>query len=93
MRMSVVNELGGLDPRFAIDFNDIDLCLRMRRHGYRVVFTPYSKLLHFESKTAVRTVQAPAEVKLFNERWGDVVQNDPFYNPNLSRTRHDFAPA
>lgn len=92
MRMSVVNELGGLDPQFAIDFNDIDLCLRMRRHGYRVVYTPFSRMLHFESRTAVRTSQRPAEVKLFNERWGDLVRNDPYYNPNLSRTRHDFAP-
>lgn len=92
-RMEVINELGGLDPMFAIDFNDIDLCLRMRRHGYRLVYTPHSRMYHFESKTAVRTAQAPAEVKLFNDRWRGVITNDPFYNPNLSRTRHDFAGA
>ncbi len=90
-RMGVVNEVGGLDPRFAIDFNDIDLCLRMRRHGYRLIYTPYSRMYHFESKTAVRTSQAPGEVQLFNERWSEIVERDPFYNPNLSRTRHDFA--
>lgn len=92
MRMSVVNESGGLDRLFAIDFNDIDLCLRMRRHGYRVVYTPFSRLMHFESKTSVRTSQRPEEMKLFNERWAELIRNDPFYNPNLSRTRHDFAP-
>ena len=90
-RMSVVNELGGLDPQFAIDFNDLDLCLRMRRHGYRLVYTPHSRMFHFESKTAVRTSQNPREVQLFAERWAGVMHDDPFYNPNLSRTRHDFA--
>ena len=92
-RMSVMNELGGLDPLFAIDFNDTDLCLRMRQNGYRLVYTPHSTLYHFESKSCVRTSQNPAEVMLFRNRWPGLIKNDPFYNPNLSRTRHDFAQA
>ena len=90
LRMSVVNEVGGFDTRFAIDYNDLDLCLRIRQHGYRIVYTPFCKLYHFESKTAVRTAQDPAEVSLFRARWREVLATDPYYNPNLSRTRHDY---
>ena len=89
-RRSVLHEVGGWDTALAIDFNDIDLCLRMRQLGYRLVYTPYSVVKHFESKTAIRTGQDPDEVRLFRERWRGVVDNDPYYNPNLSRHRHDF---
>ena len=90
-RRSVIAEVGGLDRRLAIDYNDMDLCLRMRQNGYRIVYTPYSQVYHFESASAPRTTQNPEEAALFRERWKDVVENDPYYNPNLSQTRHDFA--
>ena len=90
-RRGVLNEVGGLDTRLAIDFNDTDLCLRMRQHAYRIVYTPHSKMYHFESKTAARASQNPEEVALFGSRWASVVANDPYYNPNLSRERHDFS--
>jgi GT2 family glycosyltransferase len=89
-RRSVLNEVGGWDPRLAIDYNDTDLCLRMRQQGYRIVYTPYSQMYHFESKSAVRTSQNAKEVELFISRWNDVVTNDPYYNPNLSRTSHTY---
>lgn len=90
-RRSVLNEVGGWDIRLATDYNDIDLCLRMHQQGYRIVYTPYSQLYHFEGKTLVRTMQNSAEVQLFMSRWRDTVSNDPYYNPNLSRTRHDYS--
>lgn len=90
-RRGVLNEVGGFDSRLAIDFNDVDLCLRMRKHDYRIVYTPYSKMYHFESKTAVRDSQNPSEVALFRSRWASIVENDPYYNQNLSRDRHDFS--
>jgi GT2 family glycosyltransferase len=90
-RRSVLDAVGPWDTDLAIDYNDTDLCLRMRQQGYRLVYTPYSQAYHFESKTALRTAADPAEAALFMRRWGHVVANDPFYNPNLSRTRHDFA--
>jgi len=63
----------------------------MRQIGYRIVYTPYSRACHFESASAKRTTQDPEEVALFRSRWNGVVENDPYYNPNLSQTRHDFA--
>jgi len=92
-RLSVLQEVGGWDEEFAIDYNDVDLCLKIRAQGYRIVYTPYSEMYHFEGKTAVRQSQNPAEVALFRKRWGDILENDPYYNPNLSRKRHDYYPA
>ena len=90
-RRSVLDEIGPWDTKLAIDYNDVDLCLRMGQHGYRLVYTPYSEAYHFESKSAVRNSANPDEVALFRRRWSHIVANDPFYNPNLSRTRLDFA--
>ena len=89
-RRSVMTEVGGFDPRLAIDFNDIDLCLRMRRSQYRLVYTPFSEVVHFESASALRHTQDPSEVMLFQNRWSQAIRDDPYYNPNLSRTRLDF---
>jgi len=44
-------EVGGLDERFVLAFNDIDFCLKLRRHDYLIVWTPHAELYHFESLT------------------------------------------
>ena len=90
-RLSVVSEVGGFNTAFAIDYNDIDLCLRMRQHGYRIVYTPFAQLYHFEGQTEKRHSRNPAETALFNAQWSKMLEQDPFYNVNLSRTRHDFS--
>jgi GT2 family glycosyltransferase len=90
-RRSVMAEVGGFDRKLAVDFNDLDVCLRMRERQYRIVYTPFSQLYHFESATAARIAQNPKEVALFCGRWAGIVDNDPYYNPNLSVSRHDFS--
>jgi len=79
-RMDVVNKVGGFDELFAIDYNDIDYCLRTRYHGYRVVYSPYSCLYHFERSTAKRSEQNPKEKQLFCDRWKRVIESDPYNN-------------
>jgi GT2 family glycosyltransferase/glycosyltransferase involved in cell wall biosynthesis len=92
-RKSVLTHAGGFDESFAVDFNDIDLCLKIRQAGYRIVYTPYSELYHFEGRSIVRTTQSEDERQRFCQRWSDVLARDPFYNVNLSRNRLDFARA
>ncbi|WP_158744561.1 glycosyltransferase [Acidisphaera sp. L21] len=89
-RKDVMEAVGGLDERLRIDFNDVDLCLRIGRMGKRIVYTPFCELYHFESSTAVRATQAPEEVKLFTKRWGELIAYDPFYNPASPRDRLNF---
>jgi GT2 family glycosyltransferase len=90
-RMSVVREIGGFDESLAIDYNDIDFCLRARDAGHRVVYTPFARLYHFEGSTLVRKAVSQNDLDNFLGRWGAVVNQDPFYNPNLPTNRTDCA--
>jgi GT2 family glycosyltransferase len=94
----VWEQVDGLDDSFAVAFNDVDLCLRIRKAGYLIVWTPYAELYHFESKSR-GLENTPEKVKRFNseidhmkERWGEFIANgDPYYNPNLTLDREDFS--
>jgi O-antigen biosynthesis protein len=92
-RRAVFEDVGGFDERFAVDFNDVDYCLRVRARGYRVVGTPFAKLYHFEGASfgSREHVVNPAEINALNERWQDVIDQDPYYNPNLTRSALDYS--
>jgi GT2 family glycosyltransferase len=90
-RRDVFEQIGGFDEeQLPVTFNDIDLCLKMRRAGYVVVYTPFAKLYHHESASRKPALE-PRESEVMQERWADVLACDPYYNPNLSRERADFS--
>jgi GT2 family glycosyltransferase len=90
VRREVYLQLGGFDENLAVTFNDIDFCLRLREAGYWIVWTPYAELIHYESASrgfddsTAKQVRFLAEVDYMKAKWGDMLQHDPFYNPNLS---------
>ncbi len=93
-RTEVFQEAGGFDAEnFAIAFNDVDLCLKIAGRGYRVLFTPYALLYHHEafSKSSKDFVPHPDEVARMQWKWRGVIECDPYYNVNLSRTRGDYS--
>lgn len=98
MPSSVYKEVGGLDEAFEVAFNDVDMCMRIRKAGYLVVFTPYAELYHYESKSR-GTENTPAKVRRFNSeverfkaRWGKELEaGDPYYNRNLTLEGEDFS--
>ena len=94
----VYEEVNGLDETFQIAFNDVDLCMHIRKAGYLIVFTPYAELYHYESKsrgledTPEKRQRFEGEVLRFQKRWAkELEQGDPFYNPNLTLNREDFS--
>ena len=94
----VWEEIDGLDESFAVAFNDVDLCLRIRKTGYLIVWTPYAELYHYESKsrgyedTPEKMERFQRERTHLRQRWGDVIDaGDPYYNPNLALDREDFS--
>jgi GT2 family glycosyltransferase len=90
-RRDVFMEVGGFDEeRLPMIFNDIDLCLKMRRAGYLIVYTPFARLYRHESADHPRPAEA-REAGIMRERWPELLQRDPYYNPNLSRERADFS--
>lgn len=83
VRTEVFDALGGLDPAFARDFNDVDFCLRAHQSGHRVAWTPYAHFTHYESASIVRKKPDPAEATAFASRWSSVYPVDPYYSPAL----------
>lgn len=97
MKKRVYEEVGGFDSKFAVAFNDVDLCLKIRKAGYLIVYDPYAELIHYESKsrgyedTEEKIERFHGEVNLFQTRWKDFLKKgDPYYNPNLTLDHNDF---
>lgn len=95
----VYKEVDGLDSSFAVAFNDIDLCMRIRKAGYNIIFTPFAELYHYESASRgddmspEKRARFVSEVQRFQHRWKkELEQGDPYYNPNLTLDREDFSP-
>ncbi len=94
IRKDLYQEIGGMDEKdFAVSFNDVDLCLRVRERGKLVVYTPYATLLHDESVSQRGEVEGK-QVKEKAERyqkeratmfhkWSKWIAYDPAYNRNL----------
>jgi GT2 family glycosyltransferase len=96
-RQRVFQEVHGFDERFILVYNDVDLCLKVRKSGYSIIWTPFAELYHHESRTRgyEDTPQKQArfrrETELMRKKWGHVLRSgDPFYNPNLSLETGNF---
>lgn len=98
IRRGTFIEAGGFDEdRLAVAFNDIDFCLRVQRAGYRNLWTPFAELYHHES--ASRGIEDSPdkldrfarEIAVMRERWADVLDRDPAYNPNLTAEFENFS--
>ena len=95
-KRSVYEQVGGLREELAVAYNDIDYCMKVRKAGYRIAFTPYAQLTHFESKSRgledspEKQKRLKKEAEIFCRYWRkELEQGDPYYNPNLSLTRTD----
>jgi GT2 family glycosyltransferase len=87
VRRKVFAELGGFDSSLATSFNDVDLCLRLRAEGWRIVWTPAAQLYHRESASLGRHhhgAEWDDAYEQIRSRWRDQLQSDPYYSPNLS---------
>ncbi len=98
VRKSLYEEFGGLDEmQLAVACNDVDFCLRLQEAGYRNVWTPFAKLVHHESasrgydEAPDKAVRFEAEKAVMRARWGEKLQRDPCYNPNLTLESEDFS--
>jgi hypothetical protein len=81
-------EVGGLDVSFPVAYNEVDFCLRLRRAGWRIVYVPDAVLIHhgsasFGTHQRGREEEHERDAALMQERWGHVLLDDPFHNPNL----------
>ena len=92
------------EDNLSVAYNDVDLCLKVIEKGYLVVYTPYALLYHHESasrgndndenlkdKNPEKYKRVIGEREYMNKKWGKYIQNDPYYNPNLTRISTNFS--
>ena len=98
MKKALYTELGGLDENFAVSLNDVDLCIRAWKAGHVNVFTPFAELYHYESVSrglddhGEKAARYERDSEAFRAKWKELlVKGDPYYNPNFSLDRSDFA--
>lgn len=98
VKKALYEEVGGLEEDFAISLNDVDFCLKLREKSYLNVFTPFAELYHFESVSrglddqGQKAQRYNRESEHFRQKWKEVLDaGDPYYNPNFSLDRSDFA--
>lgn len=91
IRRQLFEQVGGFDAeRFAVNYNDVDLCLRLMALGYRNLYCPDAVLVHHESRSRGVPVAGPShelwqqERQAMQQRWGAVLEADPHYSPHLS---------
>ena len=91
IRRDVFINSGGFDEEaLQVAFNDVDLCLRVASHGYDNVLLPFVTLLHHESvsrgadDSPAKAARFKRECETLRQRWLSVINNDPYWNPNLS---------
>ena len=97
-KKSVFDAVGGFSEDLAVAFNDIDYCMKIRSLGKLVVYAPYALLYHYESKsrgledTPEKVARFNREVAKFAKKWPEILKNgDPYYNPNLTLRKSNFA--
>lgn len=93
IKKSKFDEVSGFDESYAVEFNDVDFCLRVKEKGYQNVYIPHAVLYHYESisrghplANSVSYNRHLAELDRLKSRWRQMMINDPCYNPNLSLT-------
>lgn len=92
-RKSVLEAVNGIDERFSLEFNDIDLCLKIRQLGLRIVYNPAAELIHSEKKSRGETVPPGEQLALFLSRWQDWLAEDPALPPRMRRDMLDLVPS
>lgn len=98
MKRSTFEAAGGFTEKLSVAFNDVDLCLKVRKAGSLIVYDPYVQLYHMESKTR-GAEDSEAKVRRFQEeieymrcQWIDILKKgDPYYNKNLSLTKWNYS--
>lgn len=81
---TVFEQVNGFDEKFSITFGDVDICLRIVESGYRIVYSPYARLIHYEGRTRGHHIPVNDIVVGYEKMKTAISEGDRYYNPNLS---------
>jgi GT2 family glycosyltransferase len=82
-RREVFTELGGYDEEFQLSFSDIDICIRLIKKGYRVVYNPFSILYHYESATRADNNPTQDISRALTKFRDLLISGDPFFSDQV----------
>jgi len=88
--------VGGLDEtHLSVNYNDVDICLRLTLQGWRTLCCPDVRLYHHESRSrgapvGASYIQWQQERATMLSRWKPWIEDDPWYNPHFSRREENF---
>ena len=88
-----MDRVGGFDEQFSLAFNDIDLCLRLRGLGYRIVYNPDAAFTHAAKASCGGTASPARDKALFLARWSAWLEQDPSSHPNYLTNHTVVAPS
>ena len=94
---ALFEQVGGLDEKLSVAFNDVDFCLKVRQLGKKVIYAPQVELIHHESasrgkdNTLEKRTRFAAEIQYMHDKWPSWLHNDPAYNPNLTLKSDGFS--
>ncbi|MEM7015787.1 MAG: glycosyltransferase, partial [Pseudomonadota bacterium] len=97
VRREVWDEVSGFDENIPVAFNDVDFCLKLIDKGYYNVVLPHVQFYHYESKsrgiedTPEKQARFMKEIRTLQNRWGRLLQDDPFYSPHLTKDNEQFS--
>lgn len=97
VRKADFTAVGGFEEELRVAYNDVDLCLKIRALGLKILADPDVTLIHKESRTrgsdkhGARAKRLDEEAAWMRARWADVLDNDTYYSPNIDLGRVDFA--
>ena len=89
IRRDVFDRVGGFSLRYPSNYNDVDLSLKVRAAGFRIVVSAQAALYHFESVSRDPTVR-PEELATLRDRWWSELHHDPYYNPNYGSSFDNY---
>ena len=101
IKKSIYKKVGGLDEKnLPISLNDIDFCLKVKKLGYKIIYTPFAEAYHYEaaSKKEIKKNSnvnivdlKTSEKNFFIQKWKKYIEADPYYNINFTRKREDYS--
>ena len=91
IRRSSFTDVGGFNSNsYPTSYNDVDLCIRLQKKGFRCIYNPMVRAIHYETKTrAINSKELLYKKRLLDD-YSEILNNDPFYNPNLSLNNEQF---
>jgi O-antigen biosynthesis protein len=84
-RRAIFHEVGGFRSATTVGFSDVDYCLRLREHGYRIVWTPHAELRYLHPTPAAHDLADAARLDTFRRAWSGLPTVDPYYNPSFDQ--------